>query len=223
MRIGGTPDAFNEDFLTAAGFIADLLDLTLAAWQRVSVNGEHLEPRLSALLKNCLNECIYESERDGSGLPFRVQAEVQGHDPTTGRQLFRTDIEIRRFGWPLVTKDDKPWFTWEAKCLRVPQPSGSPRAGNSEYIEEMVSFLNDAKQIKPSFCGMLGYVLDRDVSAAHNSLQTSIGRSAAKLQMSTPARMEPHDSRPNPPYGRTDHTHSVGRGRLSIYHLLLAA
>lgn len=221
MMIAGSPHLFAQGLLPTS-YIADILALVVTAWRKVvlppATQEKRLEPRISALLKDQLVE---ELDAASSHLPFLVFPEIQKTDPITGKQFARTDIEVHCRDIKIASQ--KPYFTWESKRLRVPDNKGSVTPNTGEYLKEMASLVADEKQTHPSFCGMLGFVMDGDVNAAHTAIQTALAKNPPDLLLSSPHQMTAYGAIPHPPHGQTVHIYAVGvAGLLTIYHLLLA-
>lgn len=209
MELAGTAEFFDE--LLPDKFIPELLDLILNAWQKVEVfkdpSNKPIEIRVTALLFLQVKRAKAQSP---TYLPFTVSYEAQDPDPITGKQLGRQDLCFLAHN-----RSDSLFFTFEAKPLRCPD------ANNSEYIKEMQSFISNKKQVAPAHCGMLGYVMDGQVTKAFHSLQASIKKLSVELGMIAGSSFVACYHFLHPPHGQTEHNCPVRGGQLAIHHLLL--
>ena len=204
-------------------FVPDILRLVVAAWDKVNLaclpEKERLEPRLSSLLVDQIEQLIWDDARNERDLPFMVNRETQRNDPITGKQEWRWDIEF------LFRNHTPPgrraYLVLEAKRLRVVTGRGL-KANNDEYIREMVGFINNTREVTPALCGMIGYVMDGNTVPARDSLHRSLGHHPAlNLVSRPPMRACPHLD--CPPHGETEHRPATDRAAaLVIYHVLLS-
>jgi hypothetical protein len=203
-------------------FVPDILRLVVSAWESVTLSEipakERLEPRISSLLVDQIEELIWDEARIGRSLPFTINKETQICDPITGKQNWRWDIEF-------LFRDHRPprrraYLVFEAKRLRITD-GRHLKANNDEYIQDMQAFVHDTKQVAPALCGMIGYAMYGRTAQARSSLYQSLARhSRLNLTSDPPMRGCPHLN--CLPHGETEHWPATNRqGPLVICHVLL--
>jgi hypothetical protein len=215
LNAGGDPRPFFSDLLPD-GFIPHILELVMGVWEDMKKPPrDALEPRMTALLTDALIAEIEESD-----LPFLVFQERPITDPDSGKQVARTDLEF--YHRDLRIRNQQPYFTFESKRLNIPGSRGR-KSNASAYVgkDGMMCFVTGKYSQGGSFCGMLGYVLDGDVTAAYRAIKDAIKKNAGDLRLASPRGLMPSNLMPAHPYNGETHHQRNGRP-LAIFHLLLS-
>lgn len=178
MSVSGSPDAW-QDLLEQ--LLPELLELVVDTWQGISgpltsdKEDKTTEALCSALRKN-------RTLRD---LPFLVDTQWVELEPAPGQKQGRLDITFRPTGIAGSPNEDI-YFCLE--CKRLNFLKGKKRVpGGSEYVKDgMMRFVGKqyAKAVKHG--GMLGYVLDGNVTEAIKNVEVNVRKKCVTLCMDSP-------------------------------------
>lgn len=217
MRFVGLTHQFLGDVLPE-DFRAEIFDLVLAAWLRVT-NPETawLEPRITGLLQMAM---IAEQEhRFAPHPPFFICEDVKRRDPVTGKEKERTDIEIHlRYHW---IKGQKPYFVFESKRLNISR-GGILDSNVHEYIGDggLGCLLAGSYECVPNYSGMLAYVMDGDAAEAKQAVEKQVGHKAKELLLRGEAKI--HSSPLMPKGSECGETrHIADEKQFSVFHIFL--
>ena len=132
----------------------------------------------------------------------------------------RPDI---RFSYSTGTSKPWPYFAVEAKRLHVTFASRWDSCV-LEYVtgdQGMMCFVEQRYGQGLVSGGMLGYVFDGNVEAAHTSVAASIEASRERLKTAPPFRLVLSSVLPGDPRV-SETTHALAHGNFIIYHLFVA-
>jgi hypothetical protein len=195
------------------GFVPEILELLLATWEKLQLPRDvRLEPRIT----NLFNREI-EDEYTRQGKAWYVHPEIKAANPTTGKEVSRTDIRLYHREVP----GQKLYFALEAKRLHT-ESDGRTRRGYGEYVgnDGMMCFITGKYADLAPACGMLGYVMDGDLDLAAQGVANAIHDAAAQLRVVSDGEYKSSKLMPKHPWnGETQHTRNTGL--LSMFHLLL--
>lgn len=195
--------------------VPQILTLVVGTWEEMpSPASDDKEDHITNVL--CL---ALQRNRSARGLPFQVRTQVVELEPMQGKDLGRMDIVFI----PMVPREDI-YFCLESKRLNALK-NGKVRSYASEYVTfGMMRFVTGQYSKAVQHGGMIGYVLDGDVSRAMINVETNIKRQRTALRMATPGTFLPstvlkddvraHETRHN----RTHETNPF-----HIHHLFIAA
>ena len=194
-------------------FVPEILELLLATWEKLKLPRDvHLEPRIT----NLFNRAI-EDEYTRQGKSWYVHPEIKEADPTTGKEVSRTDIRLYHREVP----GQKLYFALEAKRLHT-ESDGRTRGGYGEYAgnDGMMCFITGKYADLAPACGMLGYVMDGNLEFAAQGVANAIRNTAAQLRVVAGGEYKSSTLMPEHPWnGETQHERNTGL--LSMFHLLL--
>lgn len=217
MQTVGNATSFLSDIIPDK-FVPEILDLVVGAWERMpALQPNQREPRITALLRGaCIAE--YECRYRGQAWPFWVAHEAQLFDPSTGREIARTDLEIglRHHNIP----GQRPYFTFEAKKLNIPDGK-RVRSNATEYVGDggMMCFING--RYAPVYCGMLGYVMDGNIPTARASVAKATRHRRRRLRLTAPYQLVLSQRALRD--GRfAESKHIMRRQSMTMYHIFLA-
>jgi hypothetical protein len=195
--------------------IPDILALVAAAWTAMpamaTVSRE--DPITEQLCR------LLRMNRTSSDLPFQIHTQMVELDPSAGQDQGRMDIVFL----PMVPREDI-YFCLECKRLNVPD-NGSVRSLASEYITHgMMRFVFGQYALRVRHGGMLGYVLDGNVSGAIKSVGDLIKKRHEELRMPLPGELKPSSLQPADDCAReTAHIRDGQPRAFLIHHLFSAA
>jgi hypothetical protein len=157
--------------------VPEILNLVIASWQEMpSPATDEKEDNITVTLCRILMQ-----NRTARGLMFQVRTQVVELDPMPGQDLGRLDIAFI----PLVPREDI-YFCLESKRLNVVK-NGERRAYASEYVQfGMLRFVAGQYSKAVRHGGMIGYVLDGDVSDAMTNVEANIRQRHKELCMTPP-------------------------------------
>ncbi|MHB9022627.1 MAG: hypothetical protein ACYC7E_00400 [Armatimonadota bacterium] len=160
-----------------ASMLPEVLSLVLECWEKMSSpEPDETEDNITIALCRVLKQ-----NRTARGLMFQISTQVVELDPTPGENLGRLDIAFI----PLVPREDI-YFCIECKRLNVFK-NGHLRTYASEYVRlGMLRFVTGQYSRMVRHGGMIGYVLDGNVSSALANVEANIRRHHKKLCTTSP-------------------------------------
>lgn len=212
MNLIGAPDEWIDLIDT---LVPDILDLVLSTWAAMPppASDAREDPTTEDLCRRL------RQNRNSSDLPFRIDIQMVELDQAAGEDQGRMDIAFS----PRVPREDI-YFCLECKRLNVIQKNGKPRSYASEYITHgMMRFVRGqyAKSVRHG--GMLGYVLDGDISKAMKNVAANIKARFKDLGMEAPGKMQPSSVCPKQPnLKETHHTRQHSPDIFYIHHIFAA-
>jgi hypothetical protein len=179
--------------LFPTGFSGVVMNLVYEAWQTFQMDlTVCLEERITALFARKLKE-----QYRVTGRIWFVTIEEPVSDPTSGRELGRTDIRF----YPIDHKDQTIFFTIECKRLHVQTARSFRKLGN-KYV-------------------MLGYVLDDRVQDGFDLVSREILSRKEQLRMVEPnCWVVPSKVLSTCPF-TADTLHSLSDGEFTVHHVLV--
>src|ERR1035441_5258231 len=157
-----------------------ILELVLESWEEMpAFASDDYEDDITIALCRTLKR-----NRTARQLMFTIDTQQVELDPAPGEDLGRLDISFR----PLLPREDI-YFCLEGKRLNVIK-EGKLRSYASEYVTSgMLRFITGqyAKEVRHG--GMVGYVLDGDVSRAISNVEANVRRQHVVLRMMAPGEL----------------------------------
>lgn len=210
MSVVGDASAFRDCF--DDGLVSDILQVLTAAWDRM--------PKPSALTIETKITRRYgvfvRQEKSARNLPFRVHVEHSLTDPITFEESGRIDLCLQ----PASNREEL-YFAFECKRLRVPYSSGV--SGNlSAYVgvAGMGCFISGQYAKGLPHGGMIGYVMDGNLSTAKSALKKKIAAESKALLLTVGTEL--CASRHHPKEARiSESLHELSTGSLVLHHVLL--
>ncbi len=196
--------------------VPDILDLVVSTWEAMpSPAGNDREDPVSEALCRALRQ-----SRTAREMLFRIDTQLVELDPAAGEDQGRMDIVFS----PTVPREDI-YFCLECKRINVRDHSGGrPWRGFAEYVKfGMLRFVRGQYANSVRHGGMLGFVLDGDVSAAIVGVEKNIRRRHTDLGMPAPGAFLASTVRPSDPRIRqTRHVRNTHPDPFLIHHLFMA-
>ncbi len=209
----GSPTALRRE-LFHGGFGAQVMLLMLETWQSFSLNhvGIRRENRLTALFRDALIKAYVAAGRN-----WFVTLEDPITDPDYGTELGRNDIRF----YPPKNCGQTVYFTVEAKRLRVKTEHGFVHLAD-KYVKEGIMRFVDCKYSKSIPCGgMMGYVMDNQISQAFEAVRKEIASNCEVLKMQTTKNIQiPSKALPDYEWS-ADTLHDRTNEIFNLYHVLL--
>ena len=211
MNLIGAPDEWVDLIGT---LVPDILDLVISTWEAMPPpkSNAREDPTTEALCR-CLRQ-----NRNSSDLPFRIDIQMVELDPAAGEDQGRVDIAFS----PMVPRENI-YFCLECKRLNVVN-DGRLRRYASEYVTHgMLRLIRGQYAAQVSQGGMLGYVLDGNVTQAIQNVSGVIRNRFQELGMKSPGQMLPSSVWPdNSRLKETHHSRRHISGRFQIHHIFAA-
>jgi hypothetical protein len=166
--------------------LPDILRLVVEVWTGMPKPfSDDKEDQITELLCRALRN--HRTVRD---LPFYIQIQMVELDPAAGQELGRLDIAFMPTGLS-GAPNESIYFCLECKRLNV-VTNGHKRPGGSEYVAHgMVRFVNGQYASAVRHGGMLGYVLDGDVTGAITNVESNVTSQHVSLGMVSPGTLHP--------------------------------
>lgn len=210
MTIVGSPDSW-VDFIDSQ--VPDILSLVIESWEKMAAPApDALEDQITLALCR-----VVKSHRTARDLLLHIQLQPVEIDPAEGQDVGRMDIAF----YPLVNREDI-YFCLEAKRLNVPT-GGAVRPYASEYVRSgMLRFITGQYAKLARNGGMIGYVVDGQISRAIANVEQNIRNHHVQLGMTAPGELLASailrgDSRAR----ETHHARRHDPARFRLHHLFM--
>jgi hypothetical protein len=195
--------------------LPEILKLVISSWEEMPLPApDDKEDNITIALCRTLRQ-----SRTARGLMFQIHTQLVELEPAIGEDLGRQDIVFV----PLVPREDI-YFCLESKRLNVVK-DGKLRIYASEYVTQgMLRFVTGQYSKAVRHGGMIGYVLDGNVSHAMANVESNIQTHHAALCMTAPGVLQPSTILKGDARAReTDHQRSHETTVFRIHHLFMAA
>lgn len=199
-------DQFPEDYLPL------IINLILDSWKSFQIPEKRLEVPITQKL------CAHlRNHKDRSKHFFRIEWEPYELD-REGNVSGRIDLKFIHG----ASCNEQVYFAFECKLLRVPDSKGNTRALAAEYVKEgMVRYFNGQYAVGLNKGGMLGYVMDGDITKAKKNIKKAIEQRRDKLHMAKAGTTERTDIVRDRRVFKTEHLPNPPES-FTIHHILLA-
>jgi hypothetical protein len=150
---------------------------------------------------------------------FQIQTQLVELEPASGEELGRQDIVFI----PLIPREDI-YFCLESKRLNVVN-GGKLRTYASEYVTLcMLRFVTGQYSKAVRHGGMIGYVLDGNISQAMTNVEANIRTHHSALRMLPPGEFHSSTILTDDAWAReTHHQRAHETVQFHIHHLFMAA
>lgn len=212
MNVLGNPAAW-ADLLDP--MVPDILSLTVAAWESLPpLAADEKEDSITLALCRALRQ-----NKNARNLPFLIQTQQLEIDPAPGEDMGRLDIVFNLGDVPR----EEIYFCLEGKRLNVVK-DGTTRAYASEYVNlGMMRFVTGQYSRAVRHGGMIGYVLDRNITGAIQNVQANVQARCSALGMTPPGRLLDSEALNSDARAReTHHQRGSDAGTFRIHHLFMA-
>jgi hypothetical protein len=161
--------------------VPQILNLVIASWETMPAPSQDEK---EDTITNSLCKTLRQN-RTARSLPFQINTQHVELDPMPDEELGRLDIVFV----PLIPREDI-YFCLECKRLNVIK-NGQKRSYASEYVlHGMLRFITGQYSKDVHHGGMLGYVLDGNVSTAMNNVESNIQQREAELCVAPPGGLQ---------------------------------
>ena len=194
--------------------VPDILRLTIAAWESLPpIAPDEKEDRITLTLCRALRQ-----NREARNLPFQIHTQQVELDPLPGEDMGRFDIVFN-----LLVPREEIYFCLEGKRLNVVK-DGTRRAYASEYVGlGMMRFITGQYSRAVRHGGMIGYVLDRDITRAIANVEANVQAQCSALRMTRPGNLLDSGALgPDKRARETHHRRKFDTGTFRIHHLFMA-
>jgi hypothetical protein len=210
VTVIGSPDSW-VDFIDS--MVPHILLLVIDSWEEMKAPAPNaLEDHISLALCR-----VVKRHRAARDLPLHIQLQPVEIDPAEGRDVARMDIAF----YPLVNREDI-YFCLEAKRLSVPT-GGTVRSYASEYVRSgMLRFITGQYAKLARNGGMIGYVVDGEISRAIANVEQNIRKHHVDLGMAAPGELLASAILPDDFRAReTHHSRRHGPKTFRLNHLFM--
>lgn len=181
-------------------------------WDTLSLNRKvRHETSISAVFRDALIEAYV-----ADGRSWFIALEDPITDPDFGTELGRNDLRF----YPQNHYGQTVFFTVECKRLRVTTAAGiSPLA--DKYVDKGVQRFVDGRYSSGLPCGgMVGYVMDNEMSKAFSAFQGAIRSRRKKVRLRPRSLRTPSCVLPQYKWS-ADTLHITNDGEFAVHHALL--
>ena len=211
MNILGNPADWLDLF---DSLVSDILSVTIEAWKTLpSIASDEKEDDITLTLCRALRQ-----NRDARHLPFLIHTQQVELDPEPGEDMGRLDIVFN-----LLVPREEIYFCLEGKRLNVVK-NGTKRAYASEYVRHgMMRFITGQYSRAVHHGGMIGYVLDQDITNAISNVTVNIRAQCSALRMTPPGTLVDSEvDRLDERVRETHHQREHDNRTFRIHHLFMA-
>lgn len=205
-------DASLWDDLFPDHLIPNILELVVKTWQSFQKPQplDHEVP-ISRRFREALRR-----GKDLHELPFTIWPESSETDPDTGKEIGRIDIRFLH-GWR-----ESVYFAFECKRLRIPYNTGM-RSNTGEYVgaSGMMRFITGQYGKGLLSGGMIGYVMDGNLSAAVPAVKKTIDKNREDLRLAFGSSLASSSMMPRKQTVK-ETRHDLTTRDFAIYHVFLA-
>ena len=194
--------------------VPNILRLTIAAWESLlSIAPDEKEDDITLTLCRALRQ-----NRDARHLPFLIHTQQAELDPSPGEDMGRLDIVFN-----LLVPREEIYFCLEGKRLNVVK-NGTTRAYASEYVRlGMMRFVTGQYARAVRHGGMIGYVLDHNITRAIANVEANVKAQCSALRMTPPGNLLDSEALgPDKRAKETHHQREHDTGTFRIHHLFMA-
>lgn len=212
MTIHGDSDLWADTF--PEDLVPKILDLVLEAWEKFPKPKRNARevPTTRALRPFLIRTKNFRR------LPLRIDREDPEDDLDRGVEKGRIDLRLT----PAISAREEVYFAFECKRLNA-FVGGEIKSLSWEYVVDgMMRFVTAQYSATQSHGGMIGYVLDGDVTSAINNVRGSIRTRQADLHIPGTGDLDQSSMRPSRAELRETRHHLPGRV-LSLHHMFLAS
>ena len=195
--------------------VPDILNLIIETWEKMpSPGSDHLEDDITITLCRALIK-----NKNARELMFQIRPQVVELDPLSGEDFGRMDIAFL----PPSPREDI-YFCLESKRLNVVK-DGKRRSYASEYVKfGMIRFVTGQYSSAVRHGGMIGYVLDGNISRAFTNVEANIKKRHIALRMKPPGEFFTSSVLKDEARAReTHHQRAHEAGLFCIHHLFMTS
>ncbi len=210
MKVLGNPADW-ADLLNP--MVPDILSLTIAAWESLSpIAPDAKEDYMTLALCRALRQ-----NRAVRNLPFQIHTQQVELDPSPGEDMGRLDIAFN-----LLVPREEIYFCLEGKRLNVVK-DGIPRSYASEYVRSgMMRFIAGQYSRAVRHGGMIGYVLDQNITRAIANVEANIQARCSALRVTPPGHLRDSTVSSDERVRETHHQREHEKSTFRIHHLFMA-
>jgi hypothetical protein len=206
MATSGSPELWASQFPREQ--LPTLVSLVIDSWRTFKLQSDFLEVPITRRFCAHLRQ-----NKDRSSHFFRI--EYESHELNTeGRETGRIDLKFSH-GF-----DEKVYFSFECKRLRINQPSGFKSLASDYVIDGMCRYFNGQYAEGLDKSGMLGYVLDGDINNAVQDVKKNIENRRKELCMDECETLCSCEIKPSTQVKKTSHRYGP-KGDFFLYHIFL--
>ncbi len=191
--------------------IPNILELVVTTWQRLQKPQPlDYEVPISRRFREALR-----GGKDLHELPFTIWPESSETDPDTGKEIGRIDIRFLH-GW----REDV-YFAFECKRLRIPY-SSRIQSNTGEYVgtNGMMRFITGKYSKGLTSGGMIGYVMDGNLSAAVPAVKKAINKNREHLRLISGSSLDFSSMMPRKQAVK-ETRHDLTKREFTIHHVFL--
>ena len=206
MAVRGSPSSlWNKQVPTADVII--VIELILASWESFQAPSDYediITDKFCAHLRNNKDRSIHW---------FRIEcrsAEIND----LGEEIGEIDLKFSQ------GPDEKVYLSFECKRLRFKFPSGFQTLAGKYVTEGMFRYFNGQYATDLDKGGMIGYVMDGNVSEAIQDVRQAVEKRRTVLYMSENETLRSSSALSSDQVRETSHNYGPD-GRFTLYHLFL--
>jgi hypothetical protein len=195
------------------GFAGEVMRHVLETWNKFSLHHQvRQETRITAVFRDALIQAYV-----AAGRSWFITLEDPITEADFGTELGRNDLRF----YPPNHHGQTIYFTLECKRLRVGTKSGLRHLADKYTDEGIQRFVDGRYSVGLPCGGMVGYVMDNEISQAFASVQSDIENKRAALKMPTRNGIRvPSAVLPDHKWS-ADTFHTRADGTFAVHHTLV--
>ncbi len=206
MAVAGSIDLWADYFPNDQ--LSKIIQLVLDSWSSFILPANRLEVPLTR------HFCVHlRNNKDRSIHIFRIDWE-SSELTSEGLESGRIDLKFSQ------GLDERVYFSLECKRLRIQSPSGFQTLAGKYVTEGMYRYFNSQYAVGLDKAGMLGYVMDGNVTQAVQDVTKAIESRKTALCMSDNDTLVPSPLVSSPQVKQTFHNYG-SENRFTVYHIFL--
>ena len=211
LRSSGSSSLLRRE-LFPIGFSGEVMLHIVNTWQTFSLNRKvRHETKITAVFRDALIKAYV-----AAGRSWFIALEDPITDPDFGSEVGSNDLRF----YPQNHHGQTIFFTVECKRLRVKTKTGISHLAD-KYVKEGLQRFVDGRYSSGLPCGgMVGYVMDNNISEAFTAVQTAINSRSRELKVLSKGMCTPSTALPEYEWS-ADTRHRCATGELAVHHALL--
>ena len=193
--------------------VREIIELILESNKSFKIPPKEPSSKLEDHITNTF--CIHlRNNKDRSKCFFLILPQVDILDDV-GKLIGRIDLKF------ISGNEERIYFSFECKVLRVTRPSGQISASYSEYVKEgMYRYFNGQYARDLDKGGMLGYVMDGDCTQSAKGVQKAIEERRSNLYMQNNETLKASSCVALKQVKETHHQYGPNK-KFTLYHIFL--
>lgn len=208
--IAGDPSLWSEVF--PQGLIPQILEMVLSVWRKMD------KPRViyEVPITRRFLAALKEDKNMRREVPVRISRECVEDHIRTGRERGRIDLCFT----PANRCHEHVYFAFECKRLNVVKKKGKKTLAPQYVKDGMIRYVNSQYASRLHDSGMIGYVMDGNLTTAIKLVDKNVRRHRTRLKMNPPGGLDTSSILKTHPQVR-ETVHNLRGRKFTLHHIFL--